>query len=175
VGPRGSFPRFRKDAYATPLKAVSPLLPFLLPGTRFIEPCAGDGALVRHLQAVGHFCVGAFDIAPRHPSIARRDALTLTRQDLGEADCFITNLPWTRPLLHAPIAHLRGILPLWTIVDANWTHTKQSAEHMPYCARIVPIGRVRWIAGTSCDGKDDSSWYRFEAELVATIFTVSAI
>jgi len=174
MGRRSDFARLPRDAYATPAKAVLPLLPFLTPGTRFIEPCAGDGALVRHLQAFGHLCVGAWDIVPRHQAIAQRDALTLTVADVCEADCFVTNLPWTRPLLHALIGHLRGLLPLWTIVDANWCHTKQASEHMRYCARMVSIGRVRWIAGTQYDGKDDSSWYRFETGTTATIFTARA-
>jgi hypothetical protein len=171
MGRRSDFPRIPKDAYATPAMAVPPLLPFLAPASRFIEPCAGDGALVRHLEAQGHVCVGAFDIEPRHPSIVRRDALTLKRQEVCKADCFITNLPWTRPLLHALIAHLRSLLPLWTIIDANWAHTRQAAEHMRFCSRMASIGRVRWIAGTSHDGKDDSCWYLFEAEPVTTNFT----
>jgi hypothetical protein len=171
MGRRSAFPRFDRDAYGTPVKAVLPLLPFLAPATRFIEPCAGDGILVRHLQVHGHICVGAFDIEPGHPSITRRDALTLMEGDVCEADCFITNLPWTRPLLHALITRLRTILPLWTIIDANWAHTRQAGEHMRHCSRLVSIGRVRWIADTPHDGKDDSGWYRFEAKPVTTIFT----
>ena len=128
MGRRSDFPRIPKDAYATPAKAVLPLLPFLAPATRFIEPCAGDGALTRHLEEHGHVCVGAFDIEPRNPSVVRRDALTLTAGEVGTADCFITNLPWSRPLLHPLIDHLRGLLPVWTIIDANWAHTKQAAE-----------------------------------------------
>lgn len=171
MGRRSDFPRIPRDAYATPAKAVQPLLPFLAPNTHFIDPCAGDGALIRHLTAHGHICVGAFDIDPRDPSVARRDALTLTPRDVCEADCFITNLPWTRSVLHELISHLRRILPLWTIIDANWAHTRQSAGHMRYCPRMLSIGRIRWIAGTQTDGKDDCCWYVFVPEPVQTIFT----
>jgi hypothetical protein len=171
VGRRSDFPRMLRDAYPTPPRAMLPLLPNLTPATRFVEPCAGDGAMVRQLQSHGHICVAAFDIAPKHPSIVQRDALTLTANDVAGADCLITNLPWSRPLLPALIDHLRSLAPVWTIIDANWAHTRQAAEHMRYCSRIVSIGRVRWIEGTRCDGKDDSCWYRFEAAPIATIFT----
>ena len=52
MGRRSDFPRIPRDAYATPAEAVVPLLPFLAPATRFIEPCAGDGALTRHLRSM---------------------------------------------------------------------------------------------------------------------------
>ncbi|RRI02320.1 hypothetical protein EH240_12705 [Mesorhizobium tamadayense] len=170
MGKRSNYPRISKDFYPTPAKAVLPLLPFLRPGTRFIEPCGGDGALISHLEAHGHTCVGAVDIEPRHRSIVARDALTLTTTDVVGAECFITNLPWSRPVLHPLLAHLKGLLPLWTIIDSNWAHTIQAGPHMHYCSQVVSIGRVRWIPGTSSDGKDDASWYRFEAVPTETIF-----
>ena len=142
MGRRSDFPRIPKDAYVTPAKAVQPLLPFLASNTRFIEPAAGDASLIGHLEGYGHICVGAFDIAPRNPSIVLRDALTLTVKDVAGADCFITNLPWSRPALHKLIVHLRNLLPIWTIIDVNWAHTKQASEHMRYCSRMVSIGRV---------------------------------
>ena len=74
MGRRSDFPRIPRDAYPTPVKAVLPLLPFLAPATRFIEPCAGDGALSRHLEQHAHVCLSAFDIEPRNPSVVRRDA-----------------------------------------------------------------------------------------------------
>lgn len=171
MGRRSNLPHLPNDAYATPPKAVLPLLSFLEPATRFIEPCAGNRALVHHLEAHEYVCVSAFDIAPRHPSIVKRDARTLATADVAGADCFITNLPWSRPLLHPLIAHLHRLLPLWTIIDANWAHTKQAAELMQYCSHIVSIGRVRWFEGTPSGGKDDAAWYRFEAEPASTIFT----
>lgn len=63
MGKRSSFERVERDFYPTPLEAVHPLLPHLNESSRFIECCAGDGRLVRHLEAAGHSCVSAFDIA----------------------------------------------------------------------------------------------------------------
>jgi hypothetical protein len=171
VGRRSDLPRIRNDAYATPLAAVTPLVPFLNQTTPFVEPCVGDGALVRHLEACGRVCVAAFDVAPRHPSIVVRDALTLTATDLVGTECIISNLPWTRSILHPLINHLRDLRPVWTVIDATWAHTKQAAELILYCSQIVSIGRLRWFVGTSSGGKDDAAWYKFEAEPASTIFT----
>lgn len=51
MGKRSDFERKPRDLYETPPEAVQPLLPHLCPQTRFIEPCAGAGALVDALQA----------------------------------------------------------------------------------------------------------------------------
>jgi hypothetical protein len=38
------------------------LLPFVAPGSLFLEPCAGDGALIALLEAEGLDCYGRFDL-----------------------------------------------------------------------------------------------------------------
>ena len=50
----------------------------------FAEPCAGDGALVRHLKLCGLRCVYAGDLADG------QDALAVPRFDAP----VITNPPW---------------------------------------------------------------------------------
>ena len=55
MGRRSFFPRIPQDAYSTPAEAVVPLLPHLEPGSRFFEPCAGEGRLIEHLVALGTF------------------------------------------------------------------------------------------------------------------------
>jgi hypothetical protein len=46
MGKRSEFKRLVRDAYDTPAEAVAPLLPWLRPDARFIEPCAGAGKFV---------------------------------------------------------------------------------------------------------------------------------
>lgn len=105
------FARRERDLYLTPASAVAPLARHLLPGRRFVEPCAADGGLVRHFEALGHRCVGAFDIAPLAPSVQFADARDLDLRARGiEADEFFTNPPWSRDLLHAIIEALMGAL-----------------------------------------------------------------
>lgn len=149
-----------RDFYPTPAGAVAPLLRHLEPGTRFCEPCAGDGALINHLEAAGHRCASAWDIEPLRSDIARHDA----RERLcGNIDCFITNPPWSRPVLHDLIAHLSSQAPTWLLFDADWMHTRQAAPFMPWLRKVVSVGRVRWIPDSPFIGKENCCWYLFDA------------
>lgn len=160
MGKRSSFERIPRDFYPTPYEAVIPLLPHLAPQTVFDEPCAGNGALISHLERHGHECLNAFDIEPRAPRIDTDDA---TRVGPGSgADCYITNPPWAREALHPIIENLSDILPTWLLFDADWMHTRQSAPFMPFLRKIVSVGRVKWIADSPFTGKDNCCWYLFD-------------
>ena len=168
MGKRSNFQRVPRDFYVTPQEAVVPLLSHLPRKTRFVEPCAGDGALVRHLEAAGHVCIGAYDIEPRGPGIVKKDALKLVEASGG---MYITNPPWSRDVLHPLIDHLRVQKPTWMLLDADWMHTKQASPYLDYCNEIVSVGRVRWIEGSKMTGKDNCCWYLFLARApIATAF-----
>ena len=53
MGKRSDFERKPRDFYPTPIEAVEPLLPHLPEGFKFAEPCAGNGALIEHLESKG--------------------------------------------------------------------------------------------------------------------------
>lgn len=146
-------------------RAVTPLLPFLNPGTKFYEPCAGDGDLTRQLVQAGMVCTGQSDITPG-PSIPQIDALDLTKDDLKGADYIITNPPWDRKLLHPLIQHLSSLRPTWLLFDADWAFTKQSKDMLPRMRRFVAIGRLIWIPGTTMTGKDNAAWYLFDTPVI---------
>ena len=169
MGKRSSYARIERDFYKTPYEAVLPLLAHLSPGTEFVEPCAGDGALVRHLEKHGHACVDAFDIEPQDGGIDRADAL-LARYSAECGEVCITNPPWDRKILHPLIEHWRNQMPTWFLFDADWMHTRQAAPFLPYCHKIVSVGRVKWIEGSTMTGKDNAAWYRFEATSGVTQF-----
>lgn len=160
MGKRSEFKRRPQDRYNTPEKAVEPLLPHLAPSTPFIEPCPGRGHLIRWLENAGHVCM------KRLP----QDARTHNYNIPNNAYVFITNPPWTRDLLHPIIENLRQQAPTWLLIDADWMHTQQASPYLKYCSHIVSIGRVRWIAGTDMDGKDNACWYRFSWNKPKTIF-----
>ena len=148
-----------RDFYPTPREAVPPLLPHLLRETQFCEPCAGNGALIDYLEELGgHTCVAAWDIDPRSPRVAKQDA---TDRMIGNIDCFITNPPWARPVLHTLIVHLSDQHPTWLLFDADWVHTQQAIPFMPRLRTIVSIGRLKWIPGTTMTGKDNCAWHLF--------------
>jgi hypothetical protein len=163
VGKRSSFKRVERDYYRTfDPRAAAALAPHLSKGARFIEPCAGRGDLIRILEPWGFRCVGASDIEPDGPGIQRGDVLALRRPAVA-FEYFITNPPWDRSLLHRVIAHLCRIKPTWLLFDAGWCFSKQAAPVLPHCRKIVAVGRLRWIEGTSDDGKEDAAWYLFDA------------
>jgi hypothetical protein len=155
MGKRSQFERREADFYPTPLAAVVPLIPHLRGIRCFAEPCAGDGALVRHLESFGLRCVYDGDIR------SGQDALALDHY--GAADAVITNPPYARELMHRLIAHFQRIAPTWLLLDSDWASTRQAAPFMPCCSDIVAIGRVKWIEGSKYTGKDNHAWFRFDA------------
>jgi hypothetical protein len=159
MGKRSDFVRKDKDKYYTPEAAVAPLLPHLKPNSTFFEPCAGDGALIRHLEKAEHTCRYACDIEPEDRRICKRDALEISHVS---ADYVITNPPWDRKIMHPIIEHFHKMAPTWLLFDAAWAFTKQSSVFMDYCHAIVTIGRVKWIEGSKMTGKDDCAWYLFD-------------
>lgn len=159
MGKRSSFERIPRDFYPTPYEAVWPLLPHLPSRSRFCEPCAGDGALIDHLERAGHKCCSAWDIEPQRDDIDRQDART---RICGNIDFYITNPPWDRTVLHPIIANLSAWNPTWLLFDADWIHTKQSAPFMPWLHKIVSVGRVKWIPDSKMTGKDNCCWYLFD-------------
>lgn len=165
MGKRSAFKRIPRDRYDTPPPPVEPLLRHLKKSTRFIEPCAGKGALINTLAAEGHICVDAWDIKPRGESVIK----VIQKQDArkhvpssGDFDFFITNPPWKREILHPIIGHLMEIAPTWLLLDADWAHTLQAAPYMKFCSKIVSVGRVCWFPGTKQTGKDNCCWYLFD-------------
>lgn len=154
------YERRERDFYPTPPEAVVPLVAQMRP-VPFIEPCVGDGALVRSLKKYDFKCVGEFDLPT--------DVCT-TQYNISNAEYFITNPPWDRRILHPTIENLRRQLPTWLLFDADWAHTVQAKEHMKYCSKIISVGRIKWIANSKHTGKDNCAWYLFEKYPVATIF-----
>lgn len=155
MGKRSNFKRIKDDFYPTPLAAVVPLIPYLGGIRSFAEPCAGDGALVRHLEGFGLRCVYSGDIRTGQDALAR--------DHYGAIDATITNPPYTRDLMHKLIVHFQRIAPTWLLIDFDWASTKQAAPYLPYCSDIVILPRLKWFEGTSDTGMDNHAWYRFDS------------
>ncbi|TIT00213.1 hypothetical protein [Mesorhizobium sp.] len=151
------------DFYVTPPRALPPLLPFLEPQRRYVEPAAGNGALIDLLAQHGHCCVAAFDIDPHRNDIAARNALDLGEADLGDATIFLTNLPWSWPVFPQLVKHLIALRPLWTLAPARFAHAARSATLVDRCSHIVCVPRLQWIPGTRDQSTQDTVWLRFDA------------
>jgi hypothetical protein len=154
MGKRSSFERREADFYPTPRLAVVPLIPYLHGIRAFAEPCAGDGALVGHLESFGLRCIDAGDIRTGQDALAR--------DHYGAADAIITNPPYTRELMHRLIEHFQRIAPAWLLIDYDWSATKQAAEYLAHCSDIVILPRLKWFEGSKDTGKDNHAWYRFD-------------
>lgn len=168
MGKRSNFERKELEKYYTPYEAVVPLLPFLPLNTKFIEPCAGDGRLINHLEQHGHDCVYACDIAPENTEIEQRDVLFFDG-NLPSCDMVITNPPWDRVPLHAMIDKFTAHADTWLLFDADWMHTIQAKPYKNLCDTIVSIGRVSW-EGNGVSGMDNCCWYLFSKTASRTKF-----
>lgn len=159
----------KHDLWPTPYHAITPLLPYLGPRTRFLEPCAGDGRMIGYLQEHGHICEGAWDIEPQDGCIRQLDANYLKTGLPYRSVVFITNPPWTRELLHPLIRHFSEQHPTWLLFDADWVHTKQAMPLLPRCQMIVSAGRIKWLEGDPRDKgqspKDNCAWHLFTNQL----------
>jgi len=165
MGKYSDFERKPRDYYPTPVKAVEPLVDHLIYREfTYIEPCAGDGRLIKHIsELTGGLgkCRFASDIEPMAGGIHKLDVFDVGCAE-GAIDYVITNPPWNRKLLHPLIEHCMDMAPTWLLFDANWMHTKQSAALMTYCSKIVSVGRVKWIEDSKGVGKEDACWYLFD-------------
>lgn len=152
MGKRSDFPKIGKDAYmTTDPRAVRPLLDYYQNSYfTYYEPCVGNGDLVNLLTPIGK-CVGSSD--------TEMDARKYQYET--DAKYFVTNPPWTREILHPIIENLRTQLPTWLLFDSDWMFTAQSSPYMQYCKLVLPIGRLKWIPGTTDVGKDNCAWYLF--------------
>jgi len=165
MGKRSSFERIPRDYYPTPVEAVAPLIPHLPYFFSYAEPCAGDGRLIQHITNLtdcGGKCEYAADIEPRAKNITTANALDIKPIVGKSVDFCITNPPWDRKILHPLIESWMCVCPTWFLFDADWMHTKQSATLITYCAKIVSVGRVKWIEGSKNTGKDNCAWYLFD-------------
>lgn len=170
MGKRSDFEKIEKDFYKTFDKRAM-VIPFVneITGNRYVEPCFGNGDLVNLIGNIAK-CVNYSDIT------SGTDALTIDAAYCKNSDLIITNPPWSRDkkndyILHKLINHFRTLKPTWLLFDADWMHTKQSTELMQYCSKVISIGRLTWIEGTTTSGKDNCCWYKFEKEKVdSTIF-----
>ena len=167
MGKRSDFERKPRDFYPTPMEAVEPLLPHLPEDFLFAEPCAGNGALIKHLETKG-ICMWASDIEPQAKGICECDYSDIGFDELIESEYVITNPPWDRKILHPMIEYFAPRIRTWLLFDADWMHTKQSAPYMKMCSKIVSVGRIKWFGNMT--GKDNCVWYLFDRKVNNTIF-----
>lgn len=174
MGRRSDFKKIEKDRYFTwdPRAYVQVEHLFRQIGS-YIEPCAGGGDMIQNLTEMGLDCVLACDIEPspvKFQGLAPIEEMSYEEIIYYDADCIITNPPWTRKHLHPFIAWcIARNTPAWLLLDSNWAMTKQARPYLKHCSHIIPTARLKWIEDTTDSAKDDTAWYRFQAEPCDTI------
>jgi hypothetical protein len=158
VGKYSAFKRRAHDEYLTPYRPVLPLVPHLTGIRTFIEPCCGDGRLIRHIESFGPLCIYHGDIQ------TGTDALTDRVLPRTIADAIITNPPYTWEVLEPMIVRFSEIAPTWLLLEADFKHNLNAAPYIPMCSDVVSIGRIRWFDDTEHEGKTNYAWYRFHAQ-----------
>ena len=171
MGKRGEkHERSPRDLYETvDPRAGKALAPHLKAGTRFVEPCAGGGALIDQLVELGHVCIDAFDIHPLRDDVSQGDARHVhVPADLGLI--YITNPPFVRELMHEIMLHCCRQVPSWFLIESDWLMTQQATEIIAkHGSDIVAIGRLKWFRPDDPrqkgnDPMDNFSWLRLEPE-----------
>lgn len=163
---RSDYPRRDRDYYPTPLEAAEPLIPHLPLSFNYVEPCAGDGRLVNHLEDLTDGqanCVSCYDIEPQVDWVDKSDCFNHSWPGYVDGTFCITNPPWERKFLHDFIGHHVQFARTWVLFDANWMFTKQAIPYLTFCEKIISVGRVKWIEGSKHTAKDDCAWYLFNA------------
>ena len=139
-------------------RAVEPLVPFVR-GSRYAEPCYGMGHLEDLLMDCAT-CVWRSDIDPQVGSAIKRDAVDLTEEDLKDAECIITNPPFTWATLEPIMRHLSFLKPTWLLLPADVMHNKRMIDFMGRCTDVVSVGRLYWKEN-KVRGVDNYVWFRF--------------
>lgn len=155
--------------WPTPLEAVVPLLEPLRQDvvaakSRFIEPCAGDGALVDALVFHNFACAAAFDTAPRRSDIRHGDAANVDWSTVNPAIPAVTNPPWARHLLEPILAAVIGTRVVWLLLPLDYATNLWTNLYMRHVNCLVPLGRVSWL-GNGQGGMENSAWFRFSPQV----------
>lgn len=179
---RANFDRHPRDYYPTPYKAVEALIGYLPTEGTFIEPCAGNGALVDVLESTfGMICLDKFDLEPQKEGIRQFDATKykaenpdtfLTHENIY-VDYIITNPPFKWELLKPIIDNLLTLnTNIVLLLPADFMHNKRMKDLLKKCYQIVSIGRIKWIEDSPYSGKENYCWYFFNrgASFDAPIF-----
>ena len=167
-------PQPRDFFRSTDPNTVPPLVSFIK-GSTYAEPCAGATDLVKMLKPYAT-CNWASDIEPQHCDVIQKDALSLTEEDVRGCDYFITNSPFSWPMLQPLLDHLPTIKPTWLLLPADFMHNRQSKPYMKRCEYIVSVGRLFFHkGGESLDvkykrGTANHCWYKFVDYECDTVF-----
>lgn len=193
--------RIERDLYPTPKKAVKYLVRHLIMTgnhhelTRFVEPCANNGSLVKLIKEVAReegvpfepYCIYMSDV---YPDPTPDDTDTIHAHEAGGSPArgyfdwhkrlylidkeydytFITNPPWLNTsnseyMLNNIIFNTARNAPTWLLLNSTYAWNQKSRPYMSICTDVVPVGRLKWIEDSDSVGKEDCAWFRFHGDI----------
>lgn len=158
MGKRSDFPKVEKDYYpTTDPRAVEPLVPFIR-GKTYAEPCYGNGDLEDLLMEVA-ICKWRSDVRETVGSSKVLDAMSLAKGDLDGIDLIVTNPPFTKTVLMPMLAHFITLKPTWLLLPADYAYNVYFGDAMRKCAKMVSVGRLKWIKDSKHTSVDNFCWY----------------
>jgi hypothetical protein len=159
-----------RDYYETPLWMTASLLQNqpIRQDALILEPCAGDGAIVRALRASGYRFVVTNDIDTRHATDLHGDATGLDLWEhsaLAAVDWVITNPPFS---IAFPILEQAQLLAnVGVAMLLRKTFVEPTAQRGPWFARHPPtrvIGEPRHTFRGKGSDSCASDWFIWERE-----------
>jgi hypothetical protein len=145
------------ERYDTPAWMTLALFAYAEPlmySGRFVEPCAGKGAIMRVVRAhEGCKIIGA-DIDPRAHGIRRLDTLRPRPwpKDMRGTDV-ITNPPFSRGADAYRVAFANGARSIALLLRLNWLEPVDDRADIPSPHRLIILPRIggHWFAGKATD------------------------
>lgn len=164
------FERVEKDFYST-LDPACLVPEFLhrIRGCRYAEPCYGEGHL-EDLMMDAATCVWRSDVRETVGSSFVLDATKLTKADLRQADCIITNPPYKWDMLKPLLDHLPTLKPTWLLLPSDYAFNVRMGPYVQRCEHIIAVGRLYWRLN-KVKGVTNFAWYKFVGGLTYTEFT----
>lgn len=174
----GKFQKLEKDKYYSFDPKIGHALHMDLIDEEFtyIEPCCGAGDLISQIK--GGKCVQAIDIEPEISKDSEIYSVTekgdARYHPLVKADYIISNPAFSREYKQSFFTMLQRFLredvkAIYMLLPFNWICNQDFQWAMEYCESIRPIGRLKWIPGSTQTETKDHLWYKFITKKTDTI------
>jgi predicted nucleic acid-binding Zn ribbon protein len=158
------YERQEQNFYPTPAWVTEALLRTVRLPKGIWEPCCGNGAMARVLEAHGHHVVGT-DLVDRGYGEGGRDVLMESRLPDG-VTAIVTNPPYGRTLLPRFVDHaleltrpVGGMVAL--LVNVQWQTSAENSKRlrMPaFDASVILTDRIRFIPDTKERPGENHCW-----------------
>lgn len=94
----------------------------------------------------------------------KADALNLNEEALEHCHYVITNPPFEWRVLQPLLDKWINLRPTVLLLPADFMHNQRFSNYLKMCEKVVSIGRVKWIEGSTMTSVDNFAWYFFNKD-----------